>query len=270
MKKLALVLAVVLVAAPAALAGDVYAFDLRSDNEMLTFPAAAPADNVFTGVLLYDTYAMDFNSAGDTLYSLTTDLDIGTISTVDGSFTAMSTLSGLVGDPASENATGLSMDPTTDTFYLSTYDGTNRLYSLDVGTGVATYVWDFTGNTGIVIDIAFRGNGELYMHDIGDDAIYSVDPVTGVSTQMVLTGYAANFAQGMDFDFDTDLLYATIYTGGGTGAYVSYDPATNVLTELLVTTPWNKEMEMAINAPIPEPATLALLAMGGLALIRRR
>ncbi len=271
MKKFALVVMGLLVAAPSAFAGYAYAFDLRGDNEMLTFPAAAPAENIFTGVLNYDTFAIDFNTAGDTLYSINTAAELGTISTVDGSFATIAAVSGLVGS-SDENFTGISFDPTNDAMYVSTFSATDtlgRLYTMDEGTGVATYVADFSGNGGLPIDIAFRGNGDLYMHDILDDAIYSVDKATGVSTQLALTGYAAGFAQGMDFDYDTDLLYATIYTGGGTGAYVSFDPNTNTLAEILVTTPWNKEMELAIT-PIPEPATLALVALGGLALIRRR
>ena len=74
----------------------------------------------------------------------------------------------------------------------------------------------------------------------------------------------------MDFDWDTNTLYATLYTGGGTGVYASLSTTTGAATTIVSTTPWNAEMEMAVKAGIPEPGSLSLLGIAGLAVLRRR
>jgi len=252
-------------------AGTVYALDLRADNEFLSFPVGAPAPNVIATVG-YDAYTMDFNSLATSLYAITIpDLMLGTIDTGTGAFTAVVPVTGL---GSGETTTGLSVDPTDETFYVSTAVTTdaNYLYTVDPGTGVATLVAPLIGNAGgeLFIDIAIDANGQMYTHDIGNDALYIVDKTTAAATQLGPTGYAANYAQGMDFDFETNTLYATLYTGGGTGAFVWFDLNTGAANQIVSTTPWNMEMEMAVDTPIPEPASLSLLALGALALLRRR
>jgi hypothetical protein len=252
-------------------AGNVYALDLRGDNELLSFPVENPAPNVIAGVS-YDAYTLDFNSQATALYAITiSDLMLGTIDTGTGAFTGIAPVTGLGG---SETTTGLSVDPTDETFYVSTAVGAdaNYLYAVDPGTGAATLVAPLVGNVGgeLFIDIAIDANGQMYAHDIGNDALYIVDKTTGAATQLGSTGYAANYAQGMDFDYETNTLYATLYTGGGTGAFVWFDLNNGAANQIVSTTPWDMEMEMAIDSPIPEPASLSLLALGGLMLLRRR
>src|SRR4029450_8092588 len=108
----------------------------------------------------------------------------------------------------------------------------------------------------IVIDIAIDINGNMYGHEIGLDNLISINKNTGAATIIGPTGQAANFARGRDLDYATGELYATIYTGGGTGVYARMNLATGAAVVLTSTTSWNSEMEMAINSPVPEPASL--------------
>lgn len=271
MKTSLLVLVALLVAAPA-LAGNVWAVNLRDNpNTIVTFPVSTPAENIVTNIAI-DTFAMDFNSAGTVLYAIEyvnpNPVSIGTIDLFTGAYTSLAPLTGI---GAGENATGLSVDPVTETFYLSTSaTGLNRLYTLDPLTGVATYRADMGTSANLFIDIAISPAGQMYAHDIATDSLFAVDKITGAATLIGATGHLANFAQGMDFDYADGNLYATIYTGGGTGKFVQFDLFTGAGLVLADTNGWNAEMEMAIDSPIPEPATLALLGLAGLFALRRR
>lgn len=271
MKNTLAIVCLLLVGASVADAGTVYALDLRATpNRLLSFPVAAPANNQVASVTI-DSYAMDFDSMGNTLYAVNVaaPFAIGTLNTTTGAYTSNATITGL---GASDSVTGLSVDPTTETFYLSTNQTGvgNFLYTLNPMTGAATLVAPMGSINELYIDIAVGPTGDMYAHDILTDSLYSINKATGASTLVGLTGHLANFAQGMDFDFEDGNLYGTVYTGGGTGKFVRFDLTTGAGIVLADTTPWNSEMEMAINSPIPEPASLLLIGLGGLALLRRR
>lgn len=248
----------------------VFAIDLRqgTPSRLLSFPVNAPAQNVLSSTATFDGFAMDFNSAATTLYGIQASTAtaspnfFGTIDTTTGNFSPIAALTGL---PAG-SAGGMSVDPTTETFYVN--DGAT-LYTLNTTTGALTSVGGF--GTGLLnIDIAIDRNGQMYGHDIGADNLLLIDKTTGAATVIGPTGHAANFAQGMDFDYETNTLYATIYTGGGTGVFASFNLTTGAGTTILSTTSWNAEMEMAVASPIPEPTSFALMGMAGAALLRRR
>lgn len=201
----------------------------------------------------YTTLAMDFNTAGNTLYAidrtLTSNRQFGTIDTTDGSFSPIAPLGGEF--DTSTNESGLSFDPTDDTAFLST---PTTLYTIDVTTVAATLIGDFAeggSSIGSVIDIAFDNSGQLFAHSITTDALYSVDKTTGSSSFIGAHGLNATAAQGMDFDSATNTLYAAIYTGGASvGSYRTWNTTTGEFTELtsLATLPEPIEMEMAILA----------------------
>jgi hypothetical protein len=247
---------------------DVYAIDLRATpNRLLRFPVNAPANTPISLNAGFDGFAMDFNGDASVLYGLTAVPagqvpQFGTIDTTTGNFTAI----GVTG-VSETNWSGLSFDNTTGSMFASA--GRN-IYTINVATGAATYVASLSGVSAanLLIDIAVHPTtGQMYGHDIGTDSLLSIDKVTGAITTIGPSGFAANFAQGMDFDPQTGILYAAIYTGGGTGAFASFDLTTGAATSIVSTTPWNAEMEIAIA---PTPGALALLGLGGLLTSRRR
>lgn len=259
--------------------GDVYAVDVRAvNNRLIRFPVNAPALNILNSAAnVYDGFAMDFNPAGTTLYGITFTTvvgaphNFGTISQATGVHTTIAPVTSV---PAETNWADLMIAPNGDFFALAVSGlppaAVNRIYRLNPTTGVATLQSTLNLTAGTVIDTAIDRNGVMYGNDFTRDVLVRIDPVTGQTTDIGPTGFNASFAQGMDFDFETNDLYATLYTGGGTGNYVRFNLTTGAATSLFVTTPWNAEMEMAINSPIPEPATLSVLALGGLGLLRRR
>jgi len=262
--------ALALAGAPAALAqGEVFAVNLHNPVNLRQFPANDPSQigNIIGPTI--STYAMDFNTAGTALYAIRNadasnpNPTLGTIDTLTGDFSPIANVTGV---PSSRQLTGLSVDPTTETFYLST---DTTLYTLDPVTGVATTIGDFGSVPGIMIDIAVDNNGNLFGHGIGADALFSIDKTTGLATQIGSGhGMNATFAQGMDFDPTTNILYAAIYIASGQGYYVAWDTTTGGVTVLADTLPFNVEMELAIR--VPAPGALALVGLGGLVAVRRR
>ena len=190
-------------------------------------------------------FALDYDETGSTIWAVTNDtFEYGSIDPATGTWTSLGFIIGIIG------ATGLTC-ATDGTWYLSEYDsgsGGTNLYVGDVTTGTFTLVGVM--GLGIVIDIAIDSQGNMYGHNISDDTLYSIDTTTAAATAIGATGHAANFAQGMDFDWSNDKLYASIYTGGGTGVFAEFDLVTGAGVVIEDTTPTNAEMEITIKSSI--------------------
>src|SRR5688572_4587034 len=251
--------------------GDVYMYDLRSNpDQFFRVSLSNPSTRVFINTTVnYGTFALDFDPTASTLYCINnTTRELGTINPDTGDFTSIAAMSGI---GATDNFLDLTIAPN-GTAYMAAAGaapGLPTLYTVNLATGAATAIAPFTGAS-LIIDLAVDRDGILYGHDIGTDTLVSIDPTTAVVTTIGPHGLAANFAQGMDVDWSTNTLYATIYTGGGTGRFVSWDTTTGAVTTLVDTTPWNMEMEMAVRSPIPGPASAGLLGVAGLLALRRR
>ncbi len=125
---------------------------------------------------------------------------------------------------AGHTISGLSWDPTTDTLFASSTDSTeSALYTIDPSDGSQALI----GTTNVattLIDIAVDPvSGVLYGHDIITDSIYTIDKTDGSATLVGPTGFDATFAQGMDFNDATGLLYLALYEGGGVGSLLVAD-----------------------------------------------
>ena len=243
----------------------IYGLNIRGDNFIFQTTTTDFVGD-FTqvgGVQTYDSFAMDMDLSATTLWATLFDGGLNTYGTVDlttGNFTALGTLSGLGG---SDNVTGMSVDPTSGDWYLTAIGGgLENLYRGDITTGTFALV----GALGfdLNIDLAINSKGEAYGHDIASDQLLSIDLLTGLATAIGPTGIGANFAQGMDFDYADDTLYASLYTGSGTGVFATFNLDTGFATVLQSTTPLNAEMEIVVATAIPGPGAIVLLALGGL------
>ena len=201
---------------------------------------------VITAPLPILSFAIDHDATATTLWVVAAPPSPAapTYGTVDstGIFTPVGTLSGgMLG------ASGLTAHPDGVTWYLTEVSGAvTNLYRGNVTTGSMTLVGPLSAG-GLMIDIACDSQGNLIGHSISTDSFYSIDPNTAVATLLGAHGLAANFAQGMDFDWSTDTLYATIYTGGGTGGFYSVDTTTGAVTLIQDTFSLNAEMEISVK-----------------------
>jgi hypothetical protein len=179
-------------------------------------------------------FAMDLDETATTLYAIdNTSRELGKLYLCYGSFTSIAVVSGI---PPGDNISGLTIDPATGTAYVSGLGAGMTLYTMDLGTGVATAIGG-DPTLGLLIDIAIGPQGVIYGHDIGTDSIYTIDKTTGLGTLVGPTGVNSNFAQGMDFDNADGNLYAYTYQGGGANQYGSINLATGLLTPLSTDNP---------------------------------
>ena len=185
-------------------------------------------------------YGMDFDPSATILYALNdTDDTLGIIDLATGAYTAL-----VPCVSPSGNWTGLTI-ASDGTFYAS---DTTNLYTIDPTTGSSTLVGAFGAGVTLMIDIAINADGQMYGHAIDTDSLYSIDLATGTATLVGLTGYNANYAQGMDFDFDDGTLYIFLYIGSGANVYGTVDLTTGVVTPLATNNPTG-EFEGAIQVP---------------------
>ncbi len=222
-----------------------YALEMYNTDTLVTFPLNNFTGQTVVGALSASYYGVDFDPTATVLYALNDNTDqLGTIDLTTGAFTALVPCAAPV-----DNWTGLTIDPINGTFYAS--DATD-LYIINPATGASTLVGPFGGGSSIMIEIAMNTAGEMYGHDIATDSIYRINPATGAATLIGATGYAANFAQGMDFDNSDGTLYIFLYQGGGANVYGTVNLATGAVTPLAVSSP-SGEFEGAIQVPGAAP-----------------
>lgn len=213
---------------------------LSAPLETLTYTnlGAAPANSFF---------AVDFDNPATTLWGINnTTRGYGTINQTNGTFTQVGLVTGI---PAADNISGMEFDPTSSTVFLSTTTGTNSfLWTFNTATGVATLVGTITGFA-LVIDIAVSPTGVIFGHDIGTDQIMTINRTTAAPTLVGSTLQNANFAQGMDFDFASGILYAWVYIGGGVDNLSRVNTTTGATT--IVANGVNEEIEGSIRVPTP-------------------
>lgn len=257
--------------------GLVYGYNMRGTREFISWDISDPGGTmtVIGSPVPWRSYAMDFDLNADNLYVLENDVNpfgaSNAIATVDLATGSLSYIAQITGAAQGLSLGGMAISPDGNV-YANTGAA---LYSIDLITGSSTLIGDF-GPDVLMIDIAADNNGILYGHDIASDTLVTIDTADASVTTIGGHGLAANFAQGMGFDRSTNELYATIYTGGGTGQFVRWDTSDGSIDSLFDTSVWGSagaELTMAIKSPLPQvpaPGALALLGLAGLAGVRRR
>ena len=192
-----------------------YGVDMNN-SQLVSFYSDAPETFTAVGnsganlIPCVDFLGGDFSK----LYAL--DYDAQQLVTFDVA-TAAKTVVGAATPASGQSWTGLAADPDGTLYAASTDGSTSTLYEIDPATGAATAVGPIE-NAPLIIAIAVNGAGELYGLDIADDVLLRIDKATGMGTVVGSVGFDANYAQGMDFDESSDVLYLAAYnnsTGSG-------------------------------------------------------
>jgi hypothetical protein len=242
---------------PKTLGDPAFHVDLRSTpDRLMTF--ALPNANTATLVantLSQPFFALEHDNTTGILYAVdNTTRQLGTLNKTTAVFTPVLTLTGFA-LTGTENVTGLAFQTSfaAGPVYLSAGNGTTtNIYTVNTTTGALTVV-GATG-TALMIDIAMNSAGAMYGMDIGTDQLYTINTATGLATSVGATGFNANFAQGMDFDKTTGVLYSWLYLGAGVNHFVQYNLGTGAAS--ILNSPTNIEAEGALT-----PVTLQELSV---------
>jgi hypothetical protein len=263
-------------------------------DRVVRFDTANPAGSIVTvgatGVASTLMSGLDFAPNG-TLYAVSQPTNGGgnlfTINQSTGAATSVGLLGLPTGTTAGFQLTDLSYNPLSGQMLglgvslFTTPARVHRLYSINLATGAATNLGDVTGLPATALDVGMASSslGINYLHNIGDDRMYQMAGL--VAAPMAATiGVDTNFSQGMTINwgganewymnalgsvpaFFSDIRQMNLVTGG-TSAVLGTFPihASNGLPEY--------EMGDLAIPPVPEPASLGLVAAVGLLAARRR
>ena len=191
-----------------------YAIDVYPGYNLVTFDSDAPGSwTVVGGVPGTTFFGGDFLS-GDFSKMYVVSYDYNTLNALDMA-TAAYTEIGPALPYGGESWTGLAGAPD-GTLYGSTSACGSRstLYTVNPDTGETTVVGEVT-NAPCLIDIAVNADGEMYGVDIVNNVLLQIDTATGAGTVIGSVGIDANYAQGMDFEEESGVLYWAAYSSSG-------------------------------------------------------
>jgi len=160
----------------------------------------------------------------------------------------------------------LAFDPTTGELYgIYNLDAAQRqLFTIDPATGQATVIpGSLSGDPSAM---AFDETGMLYVIDTSLQELLAVDKTTGAISTIMPLNTALGSVAGMDVDPGTGTFYVADGGSDGTDTLYTLDPSTGELTEV---GPLGPADGLAGLAFVPEPATLALITLGSVMILRR-
>ncbi|MBK7213164.1 MAG: hypothetical protein IPH88_07705 [Bacteroidales bacterium] len=108
--------------------------------------------------------------------------------------------------------TGITYDHINSVMYGIEWDGaTNILYTIVPATGAYTLVGSVAPGE-LLINLATDETGMLYALGSTTDHLFKINPAGLVLTDIGATGVSMNYAQDMEYDYNSNTMYAAAYT----------------------------------------------------------
>jgi len=188
-----------------------FGIDLLNDKLYNWPDASVPGTSTLVGTpAATSLFAGDFMGADfSTLYAVS--YDNNNLYAVDTE-TAVATLIGLTTPPSGATFSGLAGGPGVMYGMATACNASSTLMEVDITTGATTAIGTLPNAT-CIIDIAYvPDDGMLYGVDLVSNSLHRIDPATGVDTIVGDLGADPNYAQGMDYDEENNVLYWAAYT----------------------------------------------------------
>lgn len=202
-----------------------YAFDLGT-NSVISFDTDAPGSFTTIGSSSLLPFAGDFSNINPDIFYVI-DYNDGNLYTVEVASGASTLVAPVTGLASGHNVSGMACNKGTGVMYVSSTDiSVSNIYTIDLTTGALTLI----GATGIpgLIEIAVDGTGTMYGWDIVNDESFTIDVTTGASTLLGPLGVDLNYAQGGNWDPESDIVYVASYSSSG--QLMTLDISTGALT----------------------------------------
>jgi hypothetical protein len=147
----------------------------------------------------------------DTMYVVNYDNNgLYAVDTATGAYTQIGTTT-----PPAGSINGLSGTPDGTMYGIAGDCSTSYLVTIDIPSGETTNIGSIPG-VGCGIDLAYNTNDDMiYVVDLLTSSLFRVDPVTAAATLVGSLGVSPNYAQGMDFEEESGVLYWATYTTSG-------------------------------------------------------
>ncbi|HOZ38723.1 MAG TPA: S8 family serine peptidase [Anaerolineaceae bacterium] len=169
-----------------------------------TIVGGVPGSEFFAGDFVGGDFSQLYvvNSTGNTMYSVNTA-------------TTAQTMIGVTTPPSGQSFSGLTGTPDGTMYGLTTSCGGTNLVMVDVATAATTDLGALPG-IDCGIDLAYNTDDDMiYIVDLITDSLFRVDPTTVTVTLVGSLGAAPNYAQGMDYEEESGVLYWAAYTTAG-------------------------------------------------------
>lgn len=143
-----------------------------------------------------------------------------------GTCTSLGYMSGMGND----NPNGISYNPINNTYYMVGFFG---LYSLNINTLAATFIGNFQGNSGYIMELCFDENGTCYVYEVNatPSRAYIMDISNASLTPLGDLGFIPIYEQGMSYDFETHTIYLSAFNGDtNSGQLRTMDKTTGMTT----------------------------------------
>jgi hypothetical protein len=162
----------------------------------------------------------------------------------------------------------LAYDPVSGKLYgcYNLRGGQRELFTIDTQTGTATAIT--TSLPGDLSAMVCTYGGSLYALDTTQESLLKVNKSTGALISSQSLNLALGSTAGMTVDPYTGVCYVADGDSDGTDKLYTLDLATGVLTQVGPT--GLPDGLAGLTLPTPEPATLALLGLGTVLLVKRR
>ncbi len=147
----------------------------------------------------------------DTMYVVNYDNNgLYAVDTATGAYTQIGTTT-----PPAGSINGLSGTPDGTMYGIAGDCATSYLVTVDITSGATTNIGTIPG-VGCGIDLAYNTNDDMiYVVDLLTSSLFRVDPATAAATLVGSLGVSPNYAQGMDFEEESGVLYWAAYITSG-------------------------------------------------------